>query len=172
MTSVQTAGNCGNTRRRRVKVDFLPYIIFSVAACESDPGPAGWGNSDRVKSGHLNQNKHLFLHGFGTVDLIEWLAGRYSESLYQRNYSLLFISALTLLLPCLPPPSLLNCRSPKAMKMKMLEDAAQASRRAAAIDAIEKKNWSVRKAAKQFGIPKTTLQDCLSASDAGRPLLP
>ncbi len=31
MTSVQTAGNCGNTRRRRVKVDFLPYIIFSVA---------------------------------------------------------------------------------------------------------------------------------------------
>jgi hypothetical protein len=32
VTSVQTAGNCGNTRRRRVKVDFLPYIIFSVAA--------------------------------------------------------------------------------------------------------------------------------------------
>jgi hypothetical protein len=30
VTSVQTAGNCGNTRRRRVKVDFLPYIIFSV----------------------------------------------------------------------------------------------------------------------------------------------
>ena len=134
--------------------------------------PAGWGNSDRVKSGHLNQNKHLFLHGFGTVDLIEWLAGRYSESLYQRNYSLLFISALTLLLPCLPPPSLFNCRSPKAKKKKMLEDAAQASRRAAAIDAIKKKNWSVRKAAKQFGIPKTTLQDCLAAFDAGRPLLP
>ena len=58
------------------------------------------------------------------------------------------------------------------MKMKMLEDAAQASRRAAAIDAIKKKNWSLRKAAKQFGIPKTTLRDCLAASDAGRPLLP
>jgi len=41
----------------------------------------------------------------------------------------------------------------------MLEDAAQASRRAAAIDAIKKNNWSIRKAAKQFGIPNTTLQE-------------
>lgn len=54
----------------------------------------------------------------------------------------------------------------------MLEATAQASLRAAAVEAKIKKNWSVSKAAKQFGFPKTTFGECLAAFIAGRPLLP